>query len=97
MEISNSINILSALAHESRLLIFKQLVQAGPEGLQPNSLSERLNMPAATLSFHLKELFHANLVSKNKQGRSIYYSAHYQTMDELIAYLKENCCTGSSC
>ena len=94
MELSNSINILSALAHESRLVIFKQLVQAGPNGLQPKSLSNNLNMPAATLSFHLKELFHANLVEKNKQGRFIYYSAQYQTMDELIDYLKENCCSG---
>jgi len=54
-------------------------------------------MPAATLSFHLKELFHADLVSKNKQGRSIYYSAQYQTMDELVAYLIENCCSGGFC
>ncbi len=94
MELSKSIIMLSALAHESRLLIFKQLVQAGHSGLQPNTLSEHFHMPAATLSFHLKELFNANLVSKNKQGRAIYYSAQYASMDELINYLQENCCAG---
>jgi len=86
--------MLSALAHESRLIIFKQLVQAGHKGLQPNQLSEALNMPAATLSFHLKELFNAHLVHKEKQGRAIYYSAQYHSMDELINFLQENCCSG---
>lgn len=97
MEISNSIIMLSALAHESRLIIFKQLVQAGPKGMQPNNLSVKLGMPAATLSFHLKELFHADLVSKQKLGREIHYTAKYISMDQLIDFLKENCCSGESC
>ena len=97
MELSKSIIMLSALAHESRLIIFKHLVQAGHIGMQPNALSEQLNMPAATLSFHLKELFHADLISKEKLGRSINYSAQYKSMDELIEYLKENCCAGETC
>jgi len=97
MELSNSIIMLSALAHESRLIIFKQLVQAGHTGMQPNTLSEKLEMPPATLSFHLKELFNANLVSKERQGRSISYKAQYQSMDDLIAFLKENCCSDDVC
>lgn len=97
MELSKSIIMLSALAHESRLVIFKQLVQAGHVGMQPNHLSSALNMPPATLSFHLKELFHADLVSKEKQGRAINYTAQFKSMNDLIEYLKENCCSGSSC
>lgn len=97
MEISKSITMLSALAHESRLTIFKRLVQTGNKGMQPNQLSEQLNIPAATLSFHLKELFIAGLVSKNKQGRAISYSANYQSMDELLQYLQENCCLDELC
>ena len=97
MELTKSIVMLSALAHESRLIIFKQLIQAGHSGMYPNTLSETLGMPAATLSFHLKELFHADLVSKEKQGRSIKYTAQYQSMDKLIAYLQENCCSNETC
>ena len=92
MEISNIVSILSSLAHESRLQIFRQLVQAGPNGLTPGYLSEELAMPAATLSFHLKELHQSNLLEKNKQGRYIRYSANYRTMDKLIFDLTENCC-----
>ncbi len=94
MELLKSINVLSALAQESRLLVFKQLVQAGPEGMQPFAISKNLNMPAATLSFHLKELFQADLIIKNKQGRAIFYSAKQETMTELIDYIQENCCQG---
>lgn len=94
MEITNSISILAALAHESRLVIFKCLVEAGHSGLQPSELSAHIKMPAATLSFHLKELFHANLVSKVKKGRAIIYTANYQTMNQMIEYLQENCCSG---
>lgn len=85
--------MLSALAHETRLTIFKRLVQSGHKGLHPNQLSDYLDIPAATLSFHLKELFIAELVSKHKQGRAISYIANYHSMNELIHYLQENCCT----
>ena len=95
MELSKSVHLLATLAQESRLSIFKLLVQAGPDGLTPMQLGERLNMPAATLSFHLKELFQAELTHKTKQGRSILYSANYSTMQSLIDYLQENCCSGN--
>ena len=97
MELSNSVLLLSSLAHESRLQIFRLLVRSGPQGMSPMQLAENLNMPGATLSFHLKELFQAGLVNKVRQGRSIIYSANYATMNELIAYLQENCCIDSSC
>lgn len=95
MELSKSVHLLSTLAQESRLRIFKLLVQAGPEGITPMQLGKRLKMPAATLSFHLKELFHAGLTQKTRQGRSIIYSADFSTMQSLIDYLQENCCSGS--
>lgn len=97
MELSNSVLLLSSLAHESRLQIFRLLVRSGPQGMNPMLLAENLNMPGATLSFHLKELFQAGLVNKDRQGRSIIYSANYATMNELIGYLQENCCIDSSC
>jgi DNA-binding transcriptional ArsR family regulator len=97
MELSNSVTLLASLAHESRLRIFRQLVQAGPQGMTPMQLAERLNMPPPTLSFHLKELYQAGLTQKQKQGRSITYSANYQTMSSLIGYLQENCCDDDQC
>jgi len=97
MKTSNYVELLSSLAHQSRLKIFKQLVQAGPKGITPMQLSEHLQMPAATLSFHLKELYQAGLTHKVKQGRSIIYSANYQCMQSLINYLQENCCTQNQC
>ena len=97
MELLNSVKLLSSLAHESRLKIFKQLVQAGPQGITPLQLIEKLEMPAATLSFHLKELYLAGLTHKVKQGRSIIYSANYSCMQSLIEYLQENCCDDNHC
>lgn len=92
MEISNIVNRLSALAQESRLLVFHRLVEAGPEGLAAGEISEELDIPAPTLSFHLKDLRQAELVSSTREGRSIIYTANYQSINEVIAYLKENCC-----
>jgi predicted transcriptional regulator len=97
MELSNSVTQLASLAHESRLRIFKQLVQAGPDGLTPMILAQRLEMPAATLSFHLKDLHQAGLTQKTRQGRSIIYVADFIAMSALIAYLQENCCTEVQC
>ncbi len=97
MELSNSVVLLSSLAHESRLRIFKQLVQAGTTGTTPMVLAEILEMPAATLSFHLKELYQAGLTLKQKQGRSIIYRADFQRMSQLIDYLQENCCVDGEC
>lgn len=92
MELSKSVILLSSLAHESRLTIFKQLVQAGQQGITPMELATRLDIPAATLSFHLKDLYQAGLTLRKKQGRSIIYSADYSTMSALISYLQHNCC-----
>lgn len=93
MEISNYVAVLAALAQPSRLAIFRLLVTAGPDGITPGEMAKQLDLPAATLSFHLKELSQVALVDKLKQGRSIRYSANYQTMTQLIAFLSENCCS----
>lgn len=97
MELSNYVALLSSLAHESRLTIFRLLVTAGPAGITPGEMSASTAMPAATLSFHLKELRNAGLIHQKKQGRSIRYSANYQSMDSLMQFLYKNCCSGSSC
>ena len=83
---------LSALAQESRLAIFRQLVQAGSMGLTPSHLAQTLMIPAATLSFHLKTLQHAQLIVAEHAGRQIVYRAAYVAMNEVLAYLTENCC-----
>ncbi|HSR01853.1 MAG TPA: metalloregulator ArsR/SmtB family transcription factor [Methylophilaceae bacterium] len=85
---------LSSIANEARLAIFRLLVQAGENGLAAGAISEKLGTPSSTLSFHLKELNHAGLISAQQQSRYIYYSANYETMNSLLAYLTENCCAG---
>ena len=95
MELSNYITILSSLAQESRLIIFRLLVKAGPDGKTPGEIAELLSMPPATLSFHLKELRIAGLINSHKRGRSISYSTDYQTMQALIQFLSKDCCSDS--
>ncbi len=94
MEIKSAVLQLSSIAQEARLEIFKLLVQAGPDGLAAGNISESLSIPGSTLSFHLKELAHAGLINSRQVSRFIYYSANYEAMDGLIAYLTENCCAG---
>lgn len=96
MKITDAVESLSALAQESRLSIFRLLVQAGKEGMPAGVLGERLGIPAATLSFHLKELSRAKLVKSRSEGRYVIYSASFAEMDRLIAYLTENCCAGDA-
>ena len=96
MKIKNAVEALSALAQESRLSIFRLLVQAGKEGVAAGVLGEKLGIPAATLSFHLKELSHAKLIKSRTEGRYVIYSASFAEMDKLIAYLTENCCAGDA-
>lgn len=91
------INALSALAHETRLAVFRDLVVAGPAGRTPGRLGKKLGIPGATLSFHLQHLVQAGLVEAAREGRSIRYTARYSAMDEVIAYLTENCCADSDC
>jgi ArsR family transcriptional regulator len=94
MEKTDAIIALAALAQESRLDIFRLLVQTGEEGLPPGQISDRLGLPAATLSFHLNQLRHAGLVTFRREGRSLIYMAEYQAMNALLGYLTENCCQG---
>lgn len=97
MKIAEAIDRLAALAQETRLRIFRVLVEAGPEGINAGAIAEAVGVPAATLSFHIKELVHAGLVVSRQQGRFVFYSAHYVAMDDLIAYLTDNCCQGGQC
>ena len=97
MEPNAITSALSALAQDTRLAIFRLLVQAGPAGLAAGRIAEALAIPASSLSFHLKELSHADLVSARKEGRYIIYSARFDTMHGLIGYLTENCCGGAPC
>ena len=94
MKKSTVVAALSALAQESRLDIFRLLVQKGPEGLPAGEIGERLGLPPPTLSFHLNQLRFAGLVRSQRESRSIIYSANFRAMNELLAYLTENCCGG---
>jgi ArsR family transcriptional regulator, arsenate/arsenite/antimonite-responsive transcriptional repressor len=94
MEKMAAVSALGALAQESRLDVFRLLVPAGAEGLPAGRIGERLGLPSATLSFHLNQLRQAGLVSFRREGRSLIYTAAYDTMNELLAYLTENCCRG---
>jgi DNA-binding transcriptional ArsR family regulator len=97
MTIDDAVVALAALAQETRLTVFRMLVEAGPEGMSAGEISERLGVPANTLSFHLKTLQQAGLLVARPEGRLIFYAANFQAMDGLIAYLTENCCQGQSC
>jgi ArsR family transcriptional regulator len=96
MKIGLAVEALAALAQESRLSIFRLLVQAGKEGVAAGALGEELAIPPATLSFHLKTLTHAKLIKSRSEGRFVIYSANYAEMDKLIAYLTEHCCAGDA-
>ncbi|MCL2653538.1 MAG: metalloregulator ArsR/SmtB family transcription factor [Propionibacteriaceae bacterium] len=97
METLNAAELLAALGHESRLAIFRLLVEAGPEGMNVSAIAEKLGLPGATLSFHLSHLSRVGLIKGERESRFIHYSAEYETMDELIAFLTSNCCQGNAC
>ena len=94
MEIKAAVASLAALAQETRLSIFRLLVEAGPEGVSAGRIGERLEVPAATLSFHLKELARAGLVSSRQERQFIYYAVDFERMAELMTFLTQNCCQG---
>jgi DNA-binding transcriptional ArsR family regulator len=96
MEKIEAVAALNALAQESRLDVFRLLVQAGPEGLPAGRIAEKLDLPSATLSFHLNQLRHAGLVTFRRESRSLIYAAEYAAMNDLLAYLTENCCQGDA-
>lgn len=93
----SAVAALSALAQGARLRVFRALVGAGPAGMTPGALSATLDIPASTLSFHLKELVHANLVSAEREGRNLHYRPALEHMNELLAYLTAHCCLGQPC
>jgi len=97
MESINAVQALTALAHDTRLTVFRMLVRAGPDGLAVGVIGETLGLPAPSLSFHLKELSIAHLVKVRRAGRFLHYSADFTTMNGLLAYLTENCCEMSQC
>ncbi|MFZ6770962.1 ArsR/SmtB family transcription factor [Undibacterium sp. Di26W] len=97
METMAAISALAAIAQESRLAIFRLLVQVGPEGMIASKISEALNIAPSSLSFHLKELSHANMISVKQDGRFMIYAANFTTMNNLLGFLTDNCCGGNPC
>jgi len=97
MESKRAVKALAALAQFSRLAIYRLLVSRGPEGMAAGVIGERLQIPPATLSFHLKELDHAGLVTPRQAGRFVIYAANFDEMQALIGFLTENCCGGNPC
>lgn len=97
METTAAVISLAALAHESRLAVYRLLVEAGPDGRPAGEIAAALDIPPSSLSFHLKELARAGLVSSEHRGRFVVYAADFSAMDALIGYLTKNCCAGASC
>jgi ArsR family transcriptional regulator len=97
MEEKSVVTALAALAQPVRLRVFRALVVAGPSGLTPGDLAVQLEVAATTLSFHLKELMHAGLVTQEREGRNLIYRAAFDCMNDLLGYLTEHCCQGQPC
>ncbi len=97
MEENDALRALAALAHGLRLQVFRLLVVAGPSGLTPGAMTEQLGVPGATLSFHLKELMHASLITQEREGRHLIYRAAFAHMNDLLGFLTANCCQGEAC
>ena len=97
MNEKKAIAALAALAQEARLRVFRALVGAAPDGLTPSAISAMLDIPSSTLSFHLKELMHADLVTVERDGRSLIYRPAIAQMDALLGYLTDHCCQGRAC
>lgn len=97
MQENQVVQCLAALAQDMRLRVFRALVVAGQIGITPSVLSEQLGVASNNLSFHLKELTHAGLITQERQGRNLIYRASFVTMNELLGYLTQNCCQGADC
>ncbi len=94
LDLSIAASALAALGHETRLAVYRLLVQAGEAGLQPGRIAGALKLPASSLSFHLMHLQHAGLVSHRREGRGLIYTTRFDVMEALVGYLLENCCRG---
>ncbi|MEX3845366.1 MULTISPECIES: ArsR/SmtB family transcription factor [unclassified Paraburkholderia] len=92
-----AVRLLGALAHDSRLAIFRALVVAGPQGMAAGEIAQQLGLAPSSLSFHLKDLSHADLVKSRQDGRFVIYTANFDAMTGLIGFLTENCCAGATC
>lgn len=97
MQTKAVVTALAALAQESRLAVFRLLIQVGPEGMAASKIAEDLGVPPSSLSFHLKELLYADLVQSRQDGRFVIYSANIASMNSLLGFLTENCCGGNPC
>ncbi|MGY8524564.1 ArsR/SmtB family transcription factor [Paracidovorax citrulli] len=97
MEIIAAVDALAALAHPARLAVFRLLVRAGPQGMPAGRIAEAVALAPSSLSFHLKELQHAGLLGSRQEGRSILYTARFETMNALLVYLTDDCCGGNPC
>ncbi len=97
MEANAIVLALAALAQPTRLQVFRALVVAGAQGVTPGALAEQLGVASNTLSFHLKELVHADLVATERVGRNLIYRAQFDRMNAVLAYLTQNCCQGAPC
>ncbi|GBG13615.1 ArsR family transcriptional regulator [Novimethylophilus kurashikiensis] len=97
MEINIAVKALAALAQESRLAVYRLLVEAGPEGIPAGKIGEALGIAPSSLSFHLKELAHAGLVTSRQESRFVIYSANFAQMNALLSFMTENCCGGAPC
>lgn len=97
METLHASELLAALGHESRLSIYRALVEAGPQGLHAGAIGERLGLPAPTLSFHLAHLSRVGLARRRQEGRFVFYAADFPVMNQLLGFLTSNCCGGNPC
>lgn len=97
MTTAEALSGLGSLAQQTRLEVFRLLVQRGPEGLSAGAIAEALDVPASSLSFHLQQLMHAGLVTQERRSRQLIYAASFEQINALVAYLTENCCGGVSC
>ena len=94
MELKDAVTALAALAQDTRLAVYRLLVEAGPEGVSVGNIGQALKVPGATLSFHLKELTRAGLISSRQEKQFIYYATDFERMAELMTFLTKNCCQG---
>jgi len=97
MDENEVVRALGALAHAHRLQVFRALIVAGENGMTPSVMSEGSGISPTSLSFHLKELMNAGLVTQERQGRNLVYRASYDRMNQLLGYLTDNCCAGADC